>query len=120
VATTANDRQVGGTHYASKYQHWDWIADIKLPYHPATASKYVDRWRQKDGREGLQKALHYLEKTRELNIVYTPRENYWDFFWGFVRSRNHPLPDAYALFLIQQGRWDQAVTAIQALLNETA
>lgn len=58
----ANDRQVGGTHYAAEYQHWDWIADIALPYLPATCSKYLKRWRKKNGFEDLEKSHHYLLK----------------------------------------------------------
>lgn len=119
--TSANERQIGGDHYGGgEYQHWDWVADIRLPYHPATASKYVDRWRQKDGKQALEKAIHYLEKTIELSIVFTPRERDWDYFWNFVRSRNHPLPDANVLFLIQQGHWHTALEGVKHLLAEAS
>lgn len=54
--------QVGGTHYRSVYQHWDWVTDIGLPYLPACATKYVVRWRKKNGRQDLMKARSYVEK----------------------------------------------------------
>lgn len=57
-----NDRQVGGTHYASEYQHWDFVWDARIPYLQAMVIKYVSRWRRKNGIEDLEKAKHFLEK----------------------------------------------------------
>lgn len=54
--------QVGGSHYAADYQHWDWAADTRLPYLEGCASKYLPRWRQKNGLEDLRKAQSYLKK----------------------------------------------------------
>lgn len=54
--------QVGGDHYQSEYQHWDWVVDVELPYLPACVTKYVTRWRKKNGIADLQKARSYLEK----------------------------------------------------------
>lgn len=63
---SANDRQVGGSHYAGSYQHWDFVHDLNLDYWQACASKYVTRWRKKNGLEDLAKAPHYMEKRKEL------------------------------------------------------
>lgn len=117
----ANERQVGGDHYAAEYQHWDWVADIKLPYHPATAAKYIDRWESK-GTPGLDlgKAKHYLEKTIEINTVFTPRQRDWDSFWNLIFSRRHTRDTARILFYIQQGNWAQALEGIKSLPGQTA
>lgn len=61
----ANDRQVGGSHYRGNYQHWDWSQDIDLRGLAYAATKYIVRYKKKDGRQGLEKALHYIEKMRE-------------------------------------------------------
>ena len=62
----ANDRQVGGLHYKKQeYQHWDFVCDTNLRYLIACASKYVSRWRGKNGLEDLRKSIHYLEKSIE-------------------------------------------------------
>lgn len=65
----ANNIQIGGSHYRKGYQHWDFVADTNMPYHLACATKYVSRWREKNGVEDLAKAHHYLAKARERGIV---------------------------------------------------
>lgn len=68
-STQANDRQVGGSHYRSAYQHWDFVEECGLGYLEGCATKYVSRWRGKNGLEDLKKAAHYLEKLIELNTA---------------------------------------------------
>lgn len=68
MASSANDRQVGGTHYAMDYQHWDFVTDLKLPYLIGCATKYPTRWRGKNGLEDLRKAVHYIDKAEERGI----------------------------------------------------
>lgn len=65
---SANDRQVGGTHYVSEHQHWDFIEENGIGYLEAAATKYLMRWRQKNGVQDLEKSLHYSEKLLELHV----------------------------------------------------
>lgn len=64
----ANDKQVGGAHYRkAKYQHWDYTADVLANrYFEGQITRYVCRYREKDGFEGLEKSSHYLDKALEL------------------------------------------------------
>jgi hypothetical protein len=64
---SANDMQVGGSHYDSTndYKHWDWVLDMRLGYLEGQVTKYVLRWRGKAGLQDLQKALHYNTKLME-------------------------------------------------------
>lgn len=65
---SANDRQVGGTHYRTKplgVQHWDYCSACEVQYLEGLASKYVSRWRKKNGVVDLEKAVHCLEKRIE-------------------------------------------------------
>lgn len=62
---SANDNQVGGTHYAGKFQHWDYVEQVKLPYVLSQITRYVTRWKKKNGLEDVRKALHYNQKERE-------------------------------------------------------
>lgn len=63
----ANDTQVGGSHYKARdgVQHWDLMIQLGVPYTIACATKYIWRWRDKNGLEDLRKAVHYIQKTIE-------------------------------------------------------
>jgi len=63
---SANDSQVGGTHYRSKIQTWDYIMANDLNYLEGNIVKYVSRHRHKHGVEDLRKAMHYLQKLIEV------------------------------------------------------
>lgn len=64
----ANDRQVGGDHYkVGGEEHWDRVNRLGLDYFQGQITKYVERWKQKNGIEDLRKAQHFLEKYIELN-----------------------------------------------------
>jgi len=65
----ANARQVGGEHYKNPIQHWDWVASNDLDYFQGQITKYVARWKLKNGVEDLNKALHFLEKYIELSTT---------------------------------------------------
>lgn len=65
---SANHKQIGGSHY-SQYgalQHWDVVYKFGLDYFQGCISKYLFRWKDKNGLEDLYKAKHYLEKYIEL------------------------------------------------------
>ena len=68
-SATANDRQVGGTHYKDKaIQPWDYIVANKLGYLEGTIIGYVSRWQDKGGIEDVRKARHCLDKLIEVNL----------------------------------------------------
>ena len=58
--------QVGGDHYKSDYQHWDWAVDVGLGPLEYGATRYICRHWKKDGIEDLKKAKHFVIKLREL------------------------------------------------------
>lgn len=62
-----NERQVGGSHYKVGVEHWDWTEAQGVGYLEGCATKYVVRWRKKNGLEDLEKALHYVEKLMALH-----------------------------------------------------
>jgi Protein of unknwon function (DUF3310) len=70
----ANERQIGGLHYKTEYEHWDLAVVVQLPYLEGCATKYVSRWRKKDGLQDLEKALHYHDKILETALcTWSPR-----------------------------------------------
>jgi Protein of unknwon function (DUF3310) len=64
--TPADNTQVGGAHYkATSYDHWNYAIDARLPYLEGQITKYVDRHARKNGKQDLEKALHFAQKLRE-------------------------------------------------------
>ena len=62
---SVHDKQIGGDHYRAEIQHWDFITDNGFSYLRGCATKYLARYRKKNGLEDLHKAEHYIEKLRE-------------------------------------------------------
>jgi hypothetical protein len=61
----ANDTQVAGNHYCTPIQHWDYVIANDLGYFEGQITKYITRWRKKNGLQDLHKARHFLEKLIE-------------------------------------------------------
>ena len=67
---TTHVPQVGGDHYQAEYAHWDWCAETGLGYLEGNATKYLARWRKKQGRQDLEKARWYLQRELDrLSVV---------------------------------------------------
>jgi len=63
----ANDTQVGGSHYKKGgEEHWDRVYRLNLDYFQGQITKYIERWKDKNGLEDLRKARHFLDKYIEL------------------------------------------------------
>lgn len=64
----ANDYQVDGVHYRTEgvIQHWDFAASQNFDYFQGQITKYVTRWRKKNGLKDLKKAMHFLQKYIEV------------------------------------------------------
>jgi hypothetical protein len=69
---SANDRQVGGSHYKDmKVEPWSvvdtWPLPERIGFYRGNALKYVMRLEDKDSpRVNAEKAIHYLEKLVEV------------------------------------------------------
>ena len=70
---SANDKQVGGRQYQTSggVQHWDYCDANDVPYLESACTKYVLRWREKNGLQDLLKAQHYLQKRIENQLAGT-------------------------------------------------
>ena len=55
------DLQVGGTHYkAMTIQPIQLVRDIRLSFIEGNVLKYVTRFKYKNGKQDLEKAIHYM------------------------------------------------------------
>lgn len=68
-STTANDRQVAGSHYQQEGlpQHWDLVVLYNWDYFQGQITKYLMRWKDKHPTpqqklQDLEKARHFLDK----------------------------------------------------------
>lgn len=59
--------QIGGTHHKGfKIQPVEFIYANNIPFCEANAIKYLCRWRNKNGKEDLLKARHYIDLLIEM------------------------------------------------------
>jgi hypothetical protein len=75
--TPANDYMVGGDHYrkCGGEQHWDRIWRLYgHGYFVGCITKYLERYKEKDGMKDLYKARHYLQKLIELEEAQARKE----------------------------------------------
>lgn len=114
-----NDMQIGGNHYKKlEYEHWDFVTDVTFSdsYLKGCCSKYIVRWRDKNGIEDLQKALHYLDKIISLNINTVMVND--TALQIFVRQLNEPerqiIIDLYML------NYQSARQALEKLISEVS
>lgn len=109
----ANDKQVGGAHYSAAYQHWDLMIDMEAPCPLVYASKYVFRWRKKNGLQDLEKAVHCLEKAEERckNIRKEP-----ELVEEFINTNSVHTNDAHALRTMLNGDYKTAISIIQVIM----
>lgn len=73
---SANDTQVGGTHYHQSaghcphchrpLQHWDLVQMFGWGYFVGQITKYLMRYRLKHGVQDLEKSRHFLDKLIEI------------------------------------------------------
>jgi hypothetical protein len=121
---SANDTQVGGTHYQSSFQHWDMMAEeFGSAYFKGVITKYLVRWRKKNGLEDLNKAKHYLQKLMEVldhGVVQTPMPS--TVGAGFCKSNALERGDAAAtmavLIAVDRADLDVAMKLIEKLIAE--
>jgi len=60
-----NETQVGGSHYLTEIQPWDFIIANNLSFLEGNIIKYICRYQNKGGVQDLYKADHYLKKLIE-------------------------------------------------------
>lgn len=53
--------QVGGDHYQMPIQPIEFIVKNDIPYREGNAIKYICRHKNKNGKQDIEKAIHYLQ-----------------------------------------------------------
>ena len=58
----ANKKQIGGEHYKSEYQHWDWVAETNQGYLMGCATKYINSISTKERDTGFREVYALSSK----------------------------------------------------------
>lgn len=104
--TKANERQVGGGHYKSEYEHWDFVNDTGMDYFQGQFSRYVARARKKNGVEDYEKAIHYAQKAVELCLAdCLDPEKVSAKHSDFVGSNALTFQESAAIWACIEGEW---------------
>jgi hypothetical protein len=124
----ASDHQVDGDHYRTEeggVGHWDYCVAVDAPYLEGGATKYIARWRDKNGLVDLDKGLHYMQRKQQAyeegqgNLMGCTRND--ELFKQFIRDNKISPPEAYAidLCLHWEGQWDlvAAIESIETLIR---
>ncbi len=119
--TNANTIQVGGNHYqrGADNQHWDWVTINKLSYLHGCATKYICRWRVKDGVQDLDKAIHFINKAQEMmdaGHLVPPAGNEMEIPLGvFCEENGVPNPERRIMDMFMFGGHDATARAIEGI-----
>ncbi len=89
-----------------------------MPYLVGVATKYFFRWRRKGGVEDLEKGIHCLQKTIEVDIALLPitPSTISAKFWLLARENGMAIVDAAIIYHIIQGEFTAALAAAEQLL----
>lgn len=93
MKTPANATQVGGTHYATEFQHWDYAWAVDMGIFPYQISKYISRHSKKGGLQDVQKAIHFAQKYIELlgeDVVDRPFNEPYTLLYTLLYNRHNP------------------------------
>ena len=116
----AIEKQIGGSHYkALPYQPIVLIDKLELDYFSGNVLKYLCRYRQKDGIKDLEKARHYCELAKELNVIkFSPSTLDTEEVEDFVRINDlsEEIQDII-LYDLLWGKWDDAIDDINKLIE---
>ena len=116
----AIEKQIGGSHYkALPYQPIVLIDKLELDYFSGNVLKYLCRYRQKDGIKDLEKARHYCELAKELNVIkFSPSTLDTEEVEDFVRiNEMGEEVGEIILYDLLEGKWDDAIDDINKLIE---
>jgi hypothetical protein len=124
--------QVGGSHYKGmKIQHVEFVHANQIPYIEACSIKYICRHRLKNGRQDVEKAIHYLQLLLTLDYAFnrplrldTSSDMMTPAYFMEVNDITN-LYEQHAITMIFHHRWnngrkdvEDAIRSLQSLLAE--
>lgn len=116
---SALDFQVGGDHYKDcAYQPVQFINDLDLNFIQGNITKYLTRYKRKDGKKDLEKILHYGCLGWELNPRYYGNGDR-DKTLYYAKCNNISPIGLDILFATIKQDYEKVVQLAKSLIDET-
>lgn len=121
--TEVLQKQVAGDHYKKhEFQPIELFAQLNLNSFQGNITKYITRYRDKNGRIDLEKVIHYAELGRELSPTnftrILPAEGVESTLNRYVYvNRMHPVQTLVMFYMAEQ-RWDDIIKVTTTLITE--
>ena len=119
----ATDRQVGGDHYKTGMQPLELATQLNLNPFQLKIVKYVTRYKSKNGRQDLEKAVHIAEMAKELkpkNFIWSGA-NLWnaeDTMDNYFKSNNIQPLAVNAMNASLYDEWNTVIENVNELINQ--
>ena len=86
---SAYNKQIGGSHYKKmKIQPSKFVIENELLFPEGNVIKYIWRHKYKNGKEDLEKAIHFIEMIieRDYKNIEVPKESWIDGYHKWQQS----------------------------------
>lgn len=116
----STNNEIGGSHYKDcKFQPIELIKLYRMNFFQGNIVKYVTRFRKKNGREDLRKAIHYAQLGMELAPENTAIYNgsYWSVLYEYASDNELPELTVFILMLTLKQHWKPLIKALTILEN---
>ena len=114
------EKQVGGNHYKKyPYQPLQFAADINLNVFQHNIIKYCVRYKDKNGKEDLLKAIHYSKLAIEMKplcFIDKPNSGSVD---AFIHRNKFPKLVADIIVLVVTQQYDLCALFIEDLIEQS-
>jgi hypothetical protein len=111
------ERQIGGNHYMRyKVQPIEMFAALNWNYFQSSIAKYILRYKYKNGKEDLEKALHVAHLALELNVQSQGELNE-KYIITFAKKNNINKTITALLQAIDNDEYNTIITYLQAIIK---
>lgn len=111
--------QIGGKHYKDcGYQPVQLCVDLNLNFIQGNIVKYITRYKQKNGKEDLEKVIHYAQLGQELRPINFVTSIAGDLVWKYItaNSLNSIVGDVIRGAVFQN--WNRVINGVTRIIEQ--
>lgn len=113
----ATDKQVGGNHYNMPYQPIKFITENNLNFIQGNIVKYVSRYKNKNGLQDLEKALHCAELGQELDTHPLSKPVFTDTCGIYCDANHFDIGVHLVIYFTMLKRYSEAINKVKVLIE---